>query len=123
MLGIGPVTATEYKDIPDLLYFDGSQWNRIERISPEWAPTFKTFLVRGIYEGAYTVNPQMFTEQFNNDASLREIVKELDVFYSDERNLKTPVAYALMMSTKAKVKATQKTRTSTSTLVSKGNSS
>ena len=91
------VHAAASKDIPDLLYFDGSSWNRIEHISPEWAMTFKSFLVRGIYEGAYTVNPKMFTEHFNNDTSYREIVNALDEYYQDERNLHTPVAYAIML--------------------------
>ena len=93
--------AAETQEIPDLVYFDGSAWNRIDRISPEWAMAFKSFLVRGIYEGAYTANPKMFTERFNNDTSYREIVKALDDYYQDENNLRTPVSYAIMIVLKA----------------------
>jgi hypothetical protein len=85
------------KDYSPPAVFDGRTWQALTRIDAEWSPIFKTCIVRGIYEGAYAVNPQNAYEQYGPWASCRELVSSIDRFYSEHRNLSIPVAQALIL--------------------------
>jgi hypothetical protein len=83
-----------------MLYFNGRSWNNLERLDPTLAPAMKTFLVRGVYEGAFAMDPENALQQFYPNTTYTELVSRLDLFYSDNKNLKTPISYALMMISK-----------------------
>ena len=83
-----------------VLYFNGHSWNSLAQLDPDRAPTVKKFLVRGVYEGAFAMDPQNALSQFNPSTSYSDMVRRVDRFYASDQNLKTPLSYALMMISK-----------------------
>lgn len=89
--------AGDDRPVTETPVFSGKDWHRLDRIDPDWGPTFKLFLVRGIYEGAYAVDRDNTYEQYGPAVTFRDLVKALDRFYADDRNDKIPVTYALAL--------------------------
>lgn len=103
---IGTACAAENADKDAVvLYFNGQSWNSLSQIDPEGAPALKKYLVRGIYEGAFAMDPQNALSQFNPSTSYTDMVERVDQFYSREQNLKTPLSYALIIISKEMMKA------------------
>ena len=83
-----------------VLYFNGASWNELSKLDSSQAPTVKKYLIRGIYEGAFAMDPQNALLQFNPSTSYTDMVRRVDLFYTSEQNQKTPLSYALMMISK-----------------------
>jgi len=87
---------SESKYLPTVV-MNGEGWKRVGNIDEQWGMTFKVCLLRGIYEGAYALDPQNAYEQFGPWVTFRELALSLDRFYIDERNRQIPVTYALVL--------------------------
>lgn len=83
-----------------VLYFNGRSWNSLSQVEPQLAPAFKKFLVRGVYEGAFAMDPQTALTQYNPNTSYTDMVRRVDRFYENPLNLKTPLSYALILISK-----------------------
>jgi len=92
-----PASAQDQKEDAAVLFFNGLQWNELSQIDEQAATTVKMFLVRGIYEGAFVMDPERALSQFYPNVSYEDLIFALDKFYREFRNLKTPVSYALVM--------------------------
>jgi hypothetical protein len=98
---MGAACAAEEADSDAVvLYFNGKSWNSLSQIDPGGSPALKKFLVRGVYEGAFAMDPQNALLQFNPNTSYTDMVRRVDAFYSHEQNLKTPLSYALILISK-----------------------
>jgi hypothetical protein len=77
--------------------FNGSAWHKLEQVDEDAARLLKVCLVRGIYEGAYAMDPENALEQYGPWVSFGQLCEALDRFYKEERNLKIPVTQALVL--------------------------
>lgn len=86
--------------------FTGQDWHRLEKIDTELSPTFKMCIVRGVYEGAFAVDPENAYERYGPWISFRDVVRLVDGFYSDKANDEVPLTHALLLVSPGKVPTT-----------------
>lgn len=77
--------------------FNGHSWRKLEQIDEEATRLLKVCLIRGIYEGAYSMDPENALEQYGPWVSFGQLCEALDRFYKEDRNLKIPVTQALLL--------------------------
>ncbi|GEM_PF-4584644 len=77
--------------------FNGSSWHKLEQVDEDATRLLKVCLVRGIYEGAYSMDPENALEQYGPWVSYGQLTEALDKFYREDRNLKIPVTQALVL--------------------------
>jgi hypothetical protein len=77
--------------------FNGYAWRSLDRVGDDKAHLMKTCLVRGIYEGSFTLDPENAYEQYGPWVSFGDLVSSLDRFYAEEKNLSIPTTYALVL--------------------------
>ncbi len=77
--------------------FNGTNWKKIAEANSDSTRMIKVYLVRGVYEGAYALDPENAYQQYGPWVSFGDLVKALDIFYSQERNEKIPLTYALIL--------------------------
>ncbi|MFH1837245.1 MAG: hypothetical protein ABH862_03935 [Candidatus Omnitrophota bacterium] len=79
--------------------YNGDDWNGLNRLIQHGeiyaGMMIKLALVRGIYEGAQTMDAIKEKMFYYSGIPYKGIVKTLDIFYIDENNLGIPVAEAL----------------------------
>ena len=77
--------------------FNGVSWKKFDDLESDAARMAKVCLVRGIYEGAYAMDPENALEQYGPWVSFGTLTESLDRFYREERNMKIPVTQALVL--------------------------
>ncbi|MBN1353141.1 MAG: hypothetical protein JW994_00530 [Candidatus Omnitrophica bacterium] len=87
-------TASDYAEGRTMPY-NGESWNDLSKLKPPAAALAKKMLIRGVYEGAFTTNPDKARKILVTDKSFESLVLDLDSFYTDPRNLKIPIGLAL----------------------------
>lgn len=72
---------------------DGDIWRKLVGANKETVHTVKVMYIKGLCDGIglYTGYPKLLRPNVTHDA----IIKAVDKFYEDERNLKIPVAQIL----------------------------
>ena len=83
--------------------FTGEQWNSLNRLILHGdritAQMGKLALVRGVFEGAWTMDAEKTNSTYIMGVRYGEFVEILDSLYSDQENVKIPVAEALKLAT------------------------
>ncbi len=77
--------------------FNGHAWHKLEQVDEDATRLLKVCLIRGIYEGAYSMDPENALEQYGPWVSFGQLCDALDRFYREDRNLKIPVTQALIL--------------------------
>ncbi|MFH1593367.1 MAG: hypothetical protein ABID09_01555 [Candidatus Omnitrophota bacterium] len=79
--------------------YDGRYWRRMDQLNRSGEPYIsvlgKVALVRGIYEGAWTVDPVKASTVYFQDMSFGGLILALDNIYKEGKNIGIPVAEAL----------------------------
>ena len=91
--------SAEKKTLVPPTAFNGQTWNRLKNIDADEESTrmFKVCLLRGIYEGAYAMDPQNALQQYGPWISFGTLVEAMDRFYAVDRNQKIPITQALVL--------------------------
>lgn len=92
-----PASAASTHGLVPATVFNGKTWKGLQAMDADWGHMFKVCVVRGIYEGAYSMDPENAYEQYGQWVSFNDLVGALDRFYAEERNLQIPVTYALIL--------------------------
>ncbi len=90
-------SAAEDKKYAPPSPFNGELWRGLAGVSEDYSRMFKVCLLRGVYEGAYSVDPQNAYQQYGPWVSFGELADALDRFYSDDKNLRISVTYAIVL--------------------------
>jgi hypothetical protein len=94
VIGLSSVSYGEGRRVN--LWFNGELWNSPELSSKDFlAQTMKVYLIRGVYEGIYYVNPKKLCSIYTCERNYEDLVMALDKFYGDDENIKIPIVDAL----------------------------